>query len=311
MNDDRQIDVLIAQADVQRRLANHRGATALLQRALTLDPEHAQAHAALAFTLLDARRLRAAVIEMRAALALDGNDPYIHLVAAAVQMAERKLDDAWAHCLVALEGPSVDAAAYVLGAQIRSLAGDRERARELLREALVLDPAHTDALTQLARLELRAGDVNAAVRYAREALESDPGDRRAHVVAGYIDLARGDPASAEQHARFALGQNATDLGSLALWASIQARRSWLLGAWWRWNAWLALGDDRRRIALLLVGFVVARVAIIITDELDHDAVSRGLELVWMGVCAYTWFAPRLFRRMLARELGTVRLDPEF
>ncbi len=309
--EDRQITVLLEQAETQRRLGNHRGATALVQRALTIDPDHAQAHATLASTLLDARRLRAAGIEVRTALALDGNDTYVHHVAAAVLAAERKLDDAWAHCLVALEGPAATPAAYVLGARIRTLQGDRGRARELLLEALALDAGHTGALTQLASLELHARNRQEASRLIELALESDPADREAHTVAGYIKLERGDDAGAEQHARFVLNQNATDEAGLELWAAVQAHRNWLLGAWWRWNSWLSLGNDRRRIALLIGGFVVARVAIIVTEELGYDGVARALTLAWLGVCAYTWFAPELFRRMLARSLGTVRLDPEF
>jgi Flp pilus assembly protein TadD len=309
--EDRQITVLLEQAEVQRRLGNHRGATSLAQRALTIDPDHAQAHATLAFILLDARRLRGAAIEVRAALALDGNDPYIHHVAAEVLAAERKLDDAWAHCLIALEGPAATPAAYVLGARIRSLKGDPARAKELLLEALALDAGHAGALTQLAQLELHAGDPGRAAHLVELALTSNPADRHAHVVAGYIDLARGEVASAEQHARFVLNQSATDQGGLELWTAIQARRSWALGAWWRWNAWMSVGEDRRRIALLIGGFVVARLAIIIADALGLDATARVLSLAWLGLCAYTWFAPELFRRMLERSLGTVRLDPDF
>jgi len=39
--------------------------------------------------------------------------------------------------------------------------------------------------------------------------------------------------------------------------------------------------------------------------------ARGLRVAWLGLCAYTWYAPAHFRRMLARALGTVRLDPRF
>jgi Tfp pilus assembly protein PilF len=309
--EDRQITVLLEQAEVQRRLGNHRGATELVQRALTLDPDHAQAHAALAFTLLGARRLPGAGIEVRLALGLDANDPYIHHVAAAVLAAERKLDDAWAHCLIALEGPAASPEAHVLGARICMLQGDRARARELLLEALALEPAHTGALTRLARLALDAGDQAEARRLITLALESDPSDREAHVVAGYVDLASGDTAGAEQHARFVMSQHAMDEDGLALWTAVQARRNWLLGVWWRWNAWISRGDERRRVALLIGMFVLARIAIIITDELGHEGLTRALTLGWLGFCAYTWFAPELFRRMLARELGTVRLDPDF
>lgn len=311
MMDDRQLDVLLEQAEVQRRLGNHRGATALVQRALALDPDHARAHAVLAFTLLGAKRLSGAGIEARLALGLDANDAFIHHVMAAVLVAERKLDDAWAHCLIALEGPAASPEAHVLGARIQVLRRDPARAQELLLEALALEAAHTGALTWLARLALDAGDRAAAARHIELALESDPADRDAHVVAGYIALAGGDTAAAEQHARFVLNQVATDEDGLALWAAIQARRSWLLGAWWRWNTWMSRGDERRRVAILIGAFVLARIAIIVTDELGYETVTRVLELAWLGFCAYTWFAPELFRRMLARELGTVSLDPNF
>jgi Flp pilus assembly protein TadD len=307
----RQISILLEQAEVQRRLGNHRGATDLAQRALSIDPDHAVAHATLAAILLDARRLPGAGLEVRIALGLDGNDPYIHRVAAAVLAAERKLDDAWAHCLIAIQASTPAPEAFVLAARVRSLQGDRAHARELLEEVLAIEADHTGALTQLAQLELTGGDPGEAARVVQRALESDPADRAAHVVAGFIDLARGDAASAEHHARFVLQQNAVDPDGHALWAAVQARRSRLLGAWWRWNTWISLGDDRRRLALSMAGFLLAQVAVIVTDELGFPNLSRALGLGWLGFCAYTWFAPTLFRRMVSRALETVRLDPEF
>lgn len=310
MTASRQISVLLEQAERQRQLGNHRGATELAQRALTLDPDHSLSHALLALILLDARRLAGAAIEARIALGLDGHDPYIHRVVAAVLAAERKLDEAWEHCLIAMQdGPT--AAAYVLGARIRQLMADDERARELLVEAIELEPGDVDALSELARLSLETGDRSKAVELIAHALETDPAHHTAHVVAGYIDLAADQIDAAEQHARFVLQGNATSHDGLMLWTAIQARRSRLLGAWWRWNAWITLGSERRRLGLLLGEFVAVQIAIIVTDELGFEGVTRILALGWIGLCAYTWFAPALFRRMVARSLQTVRLDPEF
>ena len=307
----RQIQMLLEQAEVQRRLGNHRGALELLQGALALDPDHAHAHAALALTLLGARRLPGALLEMRAALHLDGNDPYVHYVAAAVLRAARKLDDAWAHCLIALEEPSAHPGYFVLGAQIQVLQGDRGRARELLAEALAIEADHTDALTVLARLELDRGALDDAAAQIVRALESDPADRAAHTVAGFIDLARGDTLGAEQHARFVLNQDGNDHDGLVLWIAIKARRSALLGAWWRLNTFLSMRDANRRIMVVIGTFVIARILVIVTDELGYPGVSRLLHFAWLGLCAYTWYAPVLFRKWLKQELGLVRLDPDF
>src|ERR1700710_1927529 len=121
--EDRQVQVLLEQAEVQRRLGNYPGAIELVRRALAVDPDHAHGHAILAVVLLDARRLPGALIEMRAALNLDGNSRFVHYVAALVLRAALKLDDAWQHCLVALEDPEADAATHVLGARIQILRG--------------------------------------------------------------------------------------------------------------------------------------------------------------------------------------------
>jgi hypothetical protein len=70
-------------------------------------------------------------------------------------------------------------------------------------------------------------------------------------------------------------------------------------------------SERRRIGVMIAAFVVSQVGIIITDELGYEGAARGLRIAWLGLCAYTWYAPAHFRRMLARALGTVRLDPRF
>jgi tetratricopeptide (TPR) repeat protein len=309
--EDRQVQVLLEQADVQRRLGNYRGAIELLQRALALDPDHARAHALLAIALLDARRLPGALIEMRAALNLDGNDRFVHYTAAAVLRAARKLEDAWHHCLVALDGEDVDAQTYVLGARIQMLRDDRTRARELLADALELDATHVAALTVLARLEMDAGELGAAAEHIELALRTDPADRDAHVTAGFIALARGDVASAEGHARYVLNQTADDPSGMELFVAIKARKSRVLGAWWRFNSWLTSREDSRRITLMIGMFVVVRLIVIIADELEWERFATVIDWLWIATCVYTWFAPVLFRHWLQKELGTVKLNPDF
>ncbi len=309
--EERQIQVLLEQAYAQRQLSNWKGAIDLCQRALAIDPDNGKAHAALGVSLLGARRLSAALVEMRIALGLDGNEPYVHYAAAMILRAARKLDDAWAHCLIAIGDAEADAGAYVLGAQIQVLLGDRAKARELLGEALELEAAHTGALTQLARLELSVGNHATAAERALAALQSAPGNTDAHVVAGLVDLARGDVASAETHARFVLTQDGNDEGGLGLFVAIKVRRSPVLGLWWRLNSWLTTGDDGRRVALMIAMFVLARVLIIVTDEAGFPTVSRALWFVWLGTCVYTWIGPLVFRYWLKQELDDVKLDPTF
>src|ERR1700752_2321870 len=103
MREPRQIQALIEQADRARRAHDWTTAIDLLKRALALDPEHDVAHASLALALLGARRLHGAVIEIDLALGFGPDNPFCHYAAAAVRRSERKLDDAWRHCLVAIQ----------------------------------------------------------------------------------------------------------------------------------------------------------------------------------------------------------------
>jgi Tfp pilus assembly protein PilF len=309
--DSRRVEVLIAQAFTQMGLANYKGALELLQQALSLDPDHARAHAILAIVLVGLNRLPAAEVEVTMALHLDGNDNYCHYAAAFVYSTMRKLDDAWRHCLVAIDGDPGNAEAKVLGARICILREERAQASELLDEALALDPSDASALTELARLAYNERTYDVAAARIEEALQSDPNDLDAHVVAGLIDLARGDIDSAESHARFVLNQNANERDGLALWAAVKARRSWYLGAWWRFNTWVNNRSETGKVALMIGGFVVARVAIIIAGALGYETLEQILVYAWLAFCAYTWFAPAIFRRMLERDLGTVTLDPDY
>ncbi len=311
MIDEREVEALLEQADVQMRLVNWRGAIDLLRRALAIDPDHARAHATLALALLGAKRLAGAEIEARLALALEGGGAFCHYAAAAVLRAQRKLDEAWEHCEIALQADGTDVDVHVLAAGIRGLRGELAEARALLVEALALEPSHAGALTALARLELDAHRPEEAARYIEEALRARPDDLDAHVVAGFIDLVRGDDAGAEGHARFALTQDATDRDALQLWAAIKAPRSFTLGLWWRLNAWVSLRSEGGQVALLIGSFVIVRIAIILAAAADLPLVEQILQWGWLGFCAYTWIAPGLFRRMLERDLGAVRLDPEF
>jgi tetratricopeptide (TPR) repeat protein len=309
--EDRHVEVLLDQAYRARLAHNWNGAIDLLRRALALDPDHPRAHASLALALLGAQRLHGAHIEAGIALALDGNEPFCHFAAAAVRRAERRLDDAWEHCLVALQADHVDVGYYVLAASIRSLRGEIDEARALLHQALELEPEHVDALTTLARIQLGENELADAARLSDAALAASPENVEAHVIAGYIALRKNDLDAAERHGRFALRQAASDRDALALWTAIKARRSWTLGLWWRWNAFVTLRSETSQVALLIGSFVLVRLAIIIAGAFELDAVERLLSLAWLGFCAYTWIAPGMFHRMLERDLREVTLRPDY
>jgi len=305
-----QINRLIASADDQRIRGNLDVAIETLRRALSIDPEHARAHAALAIALVEADRLHAAGAEVGAALLADGNDAYCHYAGAFVCLAQRRLDDAWKHCMVALE-ETENVPALVLACSVQRLQGEPARAREHLTRALELAPDDPHVLRELARLELGERAFDAAAQAIDAALRASPESVESHVLAGHIALARGDQDSADRHLRIALQARPDRRDVIELLASVKARRSPLLGPWWRFNSWVARGSGGRTTALLITTFILVRVAIIVADHFDADTVAQGLQLAWLGFCAYTWVGPALWRRMVLQELQTVRLRDDY
>ena len=309
--ENRQVRALIEQADSCRRSHDWATAIDLLKRALAIDAEHAQAHGTLALALLGARRLHGAVIEADLALAFDANDPFCHYAVAAVRAAERKLDDAWKHVLVALHDDDADADTHVLAAHVKVLMGERDAARTLLDEALAIDGDHVDALTELASLDLHEGHLAEAQLRIATALAIDPSDVDAHITAGYIAIRAGKLEDAEHHARFALQENASDRGALELWTALKARRNVFLGLWWRINSFAALRSERAQIGIMIGSFVVVRLLVIVLGALGYEDIEIFLERAWLGLCAYSWFAPEIFEWMLKRELKTVVLSDDY
>ena len=82
-------------------------------------------------------------------------------------------------------------------------------------------------------------------------------------------------------------------------------------AWWRFNTRMEAFGEVGTIAVLLGAFFFYRLADIFLVEFGHGDKAELLRYAWLGFVAYTWVAPAMFQRMLAKELEQVRLKPGF
>src|SRR5437870_3005232 len=94
---DPSIDPLLRIAEQARARGHHEAAIDALKRALSLDADHALAHALLSLSLLAKARLAAAEAEAASALRLDVELALSHYAMGAVCMAARRLDEAEEH----------------------------------------------------------------------------------------------------------------------------------------------------------------------------------------------------------------------
>jgi len=85
----------------------------------------------------------------------------------------------------------------------------------------------------------------------------------------------------------------------------------VLGVWWRWNVFVGMRSERAQLGILLGSYLLVRLVVILLGESGHDDAEILVAQIWLAFCAYTWFAPALFRWMLQRELKTVTLRDDY
>ncbi len=309
--EDHEVTRWLEHAEDMRRQGNHDACMESLRRVLSVDPDHPGAHAMMALTLLSLKRLRAAEFEAMAALELDPVEPLSQFAIAAVLLARRKLARAEEHIDILLALEPDDPANYRLKAELRVWQNRDDEAAELLDEARSLDPDDPHTLVALAELAESRGAYAEAARLADEALTQDPEHADAHVVRGRLLLRAGQFEEAIEHALFALGNDAEHRAALELLAAIKAKRSRLLGLWWRFASMFDGLSEKQTIAVLLGSYLLYRLAVIFAEHFEAGPLAWVLTGLWLAFCAYTWIAPSLFRRLLESDLDRVELDDDF
>ncbi len=290
----------------------HGQTDAAMQRLVELlgdDPDHGPAHGLLALCLLRRKRLHAAQLEAGHAIALDPDSPFAHQAAAGVAMAQRRFSDAESHLQTAreLDPESADIPAQL--ARLYSLWQRDAEARRHAKQALQLAPDDPAVLALNAELALARGDHRAATDLARQALELDPEDVDALCVLGHCELADAHTDAAHQHALWALNIDPMSESALTLLSAVQARRSWLLGLWWRFQSLVASGSRTRAVIILIGLYLLYRLASLWLEDTGHDGLVTLITVLWLGFCVYTWVAPSLFWRAIRKQMREVRLQP--
>lgn len=304
-----------ARAAVQRGLLQLRtgrphAAVDAFCEALSFDPDDADTHAFLALALLDARRLQTARIEAELAVGMAAESPLPLYALGRVRTGERRWKEAREvfERLLAVEPD--DAENHRALAMVQRAEGRRAEARATLERARAVDPSSAGVMADLADLALDEGRLDEAEALARDALGEAPEHADALVVMGQVCLRRGRADEAWEHAVHVLRGFPDHVGATALLVAVKARRSKLLGLWWRYNTWM-IGLGSRALAVLLVAFAVYKLASLLAADFGPEGLSGVVEVLWLGIVAYTWFGPAMFKRALDRELAPVTLKQDF
>jgi tetratricopeptide (TPR) repeat protein len=293
------------------RTGNLFGAIEVLRRQLSQDPDDATAHALLALVLLDTKRLSAAAAEAGIAMALAPTYPLSLRALAAVRLAQARNDEAaeiaQQYRVIYPEDPD----AWRLAAQVADAQRARAKRVEYLEHALTLDPEDPRILADLSYAAWEVRDAVSSRMYAEQAMRAAADASASLLAMGNVLLREGDVKGARAMAVEVLRSDPSNSAAIVLLSGVKARESWVLGLWWRYNAWMLQMGEARGIAILVGAFVVYRFVTQLSTDLGNEGLSGLIELIWLGLCAYTWFGPAWFKRQLDKELGTIHLDESF
>lgn len=271
-----------------------------LRERLAGSPRDPHAHGLLAVALSRLGRNRAAEHEARVALTLAPDSPYARFGAGAAKAAGNQWRVAVPHLEHAREKGGGPALLRLL-AQAYATTGDAERAEAVLREALATDAADLATAVQLGHHLLATGQVEEAQRLAQQAI-SLSASADALVLAGRLLLHQGEVEGARDHAIRALELDHTHRGALGLLAATEARRSWLAGLWWRSLSWLGAERSPRWPLLMVVGFVIYRVASA-AAQVHAPGWAMAIQVAWLASALCLAVSPLLWNRSVARALG--------
>ncbi len=307
----RDVAQLIERAHAQIGHGNLTGAIESLRQALSADPDHSGAHALLALCLHDERRLHAAEHEARLAVSLDPDSGLAHYAVAMVALARRDFALAEEHLRHAIALQPEHTHSLLGLARLYLLWNRPQEALPLLEKARELAPDDADTWAALADYHKSQRDFDRAEQLAREGLKLNPENSDALLVMGEVLLQRGDTAGAREHALLVLRQNANHQGGIHLLTAVKARESPILGLWWRFNAFFGAGSIMRRVVMLLGIYLGYRVGALVAGDLGYTVVQTLLTLTWLGFCIYTWVGPALFQKQLKRELEPATLHSKY
>ncbi len=309
--DDYELEKWLSHARQQMAQGNTYGAIEALRRILSIDPDLSDAHALLAIVLLDQRRIHAAQHEANIALTLEPELPLAHYANAQVLIAHRQFEPAESHLQQLLAMDSHVPEYYRLLATLYSLTNRSQQVLPLLEKALEIDPEDTDTLVAYGEYYLEQGDLAQAEQWAFDALQMEPEHSDALILMGHVLLQKGDIEQAREHALWALRQDPDNPKVLHLMTAIKARTNFFLGLWWRYNTWMGSLGSGRAIFVLVVAFVIYRVATIVANDFDKPGLASIISIFWLILVVYTWLGPVIFRKSLEKEMKGVALSKDF
>lgn len=279
-----------------------------LQRALSIDPRDAMAHAWLALAYTETNRPKQAMQEALLGIALEPDNPDVYVLAGLVFRICGRFRNAEEALRKAIELHPTYTYAFALLASVRCAQSRWEEAVQLAQHALQLDPSDSVARFVLSLAYCFLGRLDESEQIARHLLASNPENSEALSVLAMVAVQRKRWREARQLSLDALAIDPeNDLAHEALIQAVGVRSKIMIPVL-KFQFWLArMTPVKQVIAVVLLYATVRFMRSLAKGEivaLGESSLLRGtlygvavlLGLFWL----YVVWAPLIFRFVLRR-----------
>jgi len=287
----------------QHLLSNHAAdkATEQFRAALSLDPNHAEAHAWMALALAEQKRFEAALHEADLALGTEPDNSWNFFVKGLVYVASSSWREAEQQFLQAIElQPSVPGYHAHL-AQALYHQEKKPAAAHAAELALSLDPEEETALLYLGFCRLDARQMGDAHQQLERALQLDPDSSDAHNAIGLYYLQNKQNDKALHHIREALRLEPESPHAQHNLVLAMGAKNWFYGLFWKWSLFLSRFSSKGQIAVLIGAWLFMQALRAVgrsNPELKPAVAVVGV--FYFVFCIYTWTAPAIFHWWIKR-----------
>lgn len=289
-----------ARGNLLREQDRHLDAIQYYQRALELDPNHAEALAMLAICyIVTDNKSEKSLHAAERAVTLEPENGRLRAILALAQLVragngqKSKLKEAKATIEEAIQLDPYSDFSHGILADILIQMGDFPAAEKAAREALSINTENTNAIESLTVALARQGKNAETGQIVDYQLASNPDDAAAHTGKGWYELRQGNHKAANHHFLEALRLEANNESARSGLAESYRARSFFYGSLLRFNNWLSTLMGGRETYFFIGGFIVYRMLTASLENVSQVAVS-------LIIGAWLLF---VFWGHLARSLG--------
>lgn len=176
-------------------------------------------------------------------------------------------------------------------AKLCGLAGQHDKARQLLERAAAQEPDARSVVHTRAVLAIARGDQAEAQRIIAAMLAADPDDAGAHALRGLAASQRGDATTAYAGFRAAAAGNPQNRHMVDAARKLRVANHWLL---WPLRPFQRFSTFQIWITAVLVQMGLRMVGL--------GVVALPVAFVWLALCVYSWVAPPVVRLLIGKGL---------